>query len=122
MAFDQPNHRYNTQADPRPLKAGDMSKEPSLFTPQPVFTILMAIPNAQKADHNLTEGFSTTQKFLIHKNLICHYSPFFSAAFSSHFIEDQPQSMTFDDINPTVFGSIVHWLYHPNIATDVDIE
>jgi hypothetical protein len=42
-------------------------------------------------------------KFLVHKNLICYYSPLFSAAFNGNFIEGTTQSMTLD-VDKVGFG------------------
>jgi hypothetical protein len=49
-------------------------------------------------------------KFLIHKNLICYYSPFFATAFNGNFAEGTTQSMTLD-IDKDAFGVLVNWFY-----------
>lgn len=54
-------------------------------------------------------------KFLIHKHLICYYSPFFSAAFNSNFKEGLSQEMTLD-VNLKAFGLFVNWLYNQVIV------
>jgi hypothetical protein len=47
--------------------------------------------------------------------MICHYSPFFNAAFNSTMIEGQTQSMELDDIEADTFGLFVNWLYTQKI-------
>jgi hypothetical protein len=54
---------------------------------------------------------SSIQNFVVHKELICHFSPVFSAAFNSAFIEGETQRMTFIDIDAKPFGLLIHWLY-----------
>ncbi|PVH78672.1 hypothetical protein DL98DRAFT_590023 [Cadophora sp. DSE1049] len=107
MSFGQVNRRDVFSAESSSLlQHGTKSKVTSLFTPQPVVTILISIPHGNQFDRNLIDDQSTTQKFIVH----------------NQFVEGQTQSMTFDDINPAVFGSFVHWLYHQQVATDVGIE
>lgn len=66
-------------------------------TPQPLVTIKIGC----------------SEPFTIHKNIITHYSPFFSTAFNGQFLEGKTQSMKFedDDIDFTAFGTFVNWLY-----------
>jgi hypothetical protein len=42
---------------------------------------------------------------------MCHYSPFFEAAFNSAMAEGQTQSMELDDIEGATFGLFFNWLY-----------
>ncbi|KAH7304866.1 hypothetical protein BKA65DRAFT_560359 [Rhexocercosporidium sp. MPI-PUGE-AT-0058] len=102
------------------------TKEPSLFAPQPVVTILIIISGSQPQQGNgpptLMQALANTYKFIIHKNIICHHSPFFSAAFNSQFVEGQTQSMTLDDIDPVIFGSFVNWVYHQNVEADKGVK
>jgi hypothetical protein len=58
------------------------------------------------------------QTFIIHKDLICHYSPFFSAAFNGNFIEGTTQTMNLPDIDADIFGLLVHWLYTQQLDLD----
>ena len=47
----------------------------------------------------------------MHKNFICHYSPFFDAAFNnSNFVEGTTQTMDLD-ADPKVFALFVNWVY-----------
>ncbi|TVY89195.1 Kelch-like protein, partial [Lachnellula willkommii] len=55
------------------------------------------------------------QKFIIHKDLICHHSPFFRSAFNSRFMEGETQAMTLEDVDPAMFGAVVNWLYTQKI-------
>jgi hypothetical protein len=57
------------------------------------------------------------QEFKVHKNVACHYSPFFETAFKSQFIEGQTQSMTLEDVEGEVFGCMVHWFYTQKVET-----
>jgi len=51
------------------------------------------------------------QKFVVHKELICHSSPFFDRAFNGSFLEGQTQEMKLEDVEASRFGIFVHWLY-----------
>jgi hypothetical protein len=53
-------------------------------------------------------------KFIIHKNLISHHSPFFSAAFNGNFKEGLSQEMTLE-VDLTTFGIFSNWLYTQKI-------
>jgi hypothetical protein len=55
-------------------------------------------------------------KFVIHKAFICHYSPFFSAAFNGKFEEGNTQKMELDDVDPEVFGILANWLYTQEVS------
>jgi hypothetical protein len=57
------------------------------------------------------------QTFIIHKDLICYYSPF-STAFNSNFTEGSTQCMTLPDIDADSFGILVHWFYTQQIDLD----
>ncbi|TVY71419.1 Kelch-like protein [Lachnellula suecica] len=51
------------------------------------------------------------QKFVIHKSLVEHFSPFFEKAFNSDLAEGQTQEMRLPDVDADVFGIVVNWLY-----------
>jgi hypothetical protein len=51
------------------------------------------------------------ETFIVHKNLICHHSPFFEAVFNSSMKEGQTQTMTLEDVESGAFGLLVNWLY-----------
>lgn len=55
------------------------------------------------------------QSFQVHKNFICHYSPYFNAAFNGRFLEGTTQALDLDDTNPKVFSLFVTWLYTQQI-------
>jgi hypothetical protein len=61
------------------------------------------------------------QEYIIPKQLITFYSPFFDRAFNGTFLEGQTQTMTLgEDIPVDIFGLFVHWLYtrqlcHPGL-------
>ncbi|ESZ96728.1 hypothetical protein SBOR_2872 [Sclerotinia borealis F-4128] len=49
--------------------------------------------------------------FGVHKDLICHYSPYFNAAFTSGFEETRTGVMKLSTTEPEVFELFYHWLY-----------
>jgi hypothetical protein len=51
------------------------------------------------------------ETFVVHKNLICHHSPFFKTAFNSLIEEGRTQTMTLEDVEIGVFILLVNWLY-----------
>ncbi|TVY90520.1 hypothetical protein LAWI1_G006819 [Lachnellula willkommii] len=58
------------------------------------------------------------QEFLVHKEFICYYSPFFDTAFNGGFEEGVTQSIDILSVYPQVFGLFVHWLYTQNVVQD----
>jgi hypothetical protein len=61
---------------------------------------------------------SREHKFLIHKDFICYYSPFFSAAFNGSFNEGRTQIMMLEDVDPRAFGILVNWIYTQGVEID----
>jgi hypothetical protein len=55
---------------------------------------------------------------MVHKELICHYSSFFSTAFNSNFTETATKTMTLPDVDLDGFGLLVHWFYTQQIDLD----
>ncbi|CZR54723.1 uncharacterized protein PAC_04607 [Phialocephala subalpina] len=55
------------------------------------------------------------QKFVIHREYVCHYSPVLKAAFNSNFIEGQTGEYRLDDITHGTFNLLVQWLYHQKV-------
>jgi hypothetical protein len=51
------------------------------------------------------------ETFVVHKNLICHHSPFFEAEFNSLMKEGRTQTMALEDVESGVFGLLMNWLY-----------
>lgn len=72
--------------------------------PQPVITINVG-----------PEGEQET--FLIGDYTICQHSQFFDAAFNSRKDagEGDAESMTLEDVDPEVFGTLLHWAYFQKI-------
>ena len=62
------------------------------------------------------------QIFTINKAIICHYSPFFRAAFNSNFIEGETQSMRLEDVDANTFGLLQHWLYTQKVEDEDDAD
>jgi BTB/POZ domain len=60
------------------------------------------------------------ETFIIHKELICHYSPFFSVAFNSNskYAEGATQTMKLPDVDVENFGLFVQWVYNQQIDLD----
>jgi len=51
------------------------------------------------------------QDFLVHKNFITAYSPYFNAAFSGASIEGQTQRVELEGVDPEVFAIFINWIY-----------
>lgn len=49
--------------------------------------------------------------FSVHKDLICHHSPYFDAAFNGPFKESSDGQITLEEAAPFTFGLFLHWLY-----------
>lgn len=58
------------------------------------------------------------QEFQVHSNFLCNKSQFFSAAFQGGFAEAGAASMELLDVDPKIFGLLVHWCYAREIALD----
>jgi len=56
------------------------------------------------------------KKFSVHKDIIYYYSPFFDSAFNGQFEEGETQTMTLEDVEHSVFGLLVFWLYVGDMA------
>jgi len=50
------------------------------------------------------------EKVVLHKDFLCHYSPFFNAAFNGTFKEGLTQEMTLQ-ADTTAFGIVAAWFY-----------
>ncbi|TVY44557.1 hypothetical protein LOCC1_G003359 [Lachnellula occidentalis] len=55
-------------------------------------------------------------KFVVHREFICHYSPYFDAAFNGDFIEGQTQTLDLNDFWPTIFELFIDWIYTQNLC------
>ena len=58
------------------------------------------------------------QTFPIHKGHICHYSPFFDAAFNGTFAEAETQMVELYEVKPETFGIFVNWIYTQDIFSE----
>ncbi|PVH71819.1 hypothetical protein DL98DRAFT_89834 [Cadophora sp. DSE1049] len=87
------------------LSSMEKTEEPSLnlVDSQPIVTI------------HVTGGDYEKQSFQVHKNYICHYSPFFDVAFNGPFVEGQTQELDLTETSPFIFGTFVNWLYTQKI-------
>jgi len=54
------------------------------------------------------------EKVVLHKDFLCHYSPFFNAAFNGTFKEGLTQEMTLQ-ADTTAFGIVAGWFYSQKI-------
>ncbi len=70
---------------------------------------------------NVSSTDNETKPFQVHKNYICHYSPYFEAAFNGRFIEGETQVLDLDDTDPLVFGIFVNWLYTQTVVDEEGI-
>jgi hypothetical protein len=60
----------------------------------------------------------STETIPVHKNFICHYSPYFNALFKGGFIEGKTQFVELEDTPPAAFNIFVKWLYTQDIARE----
>jgi hypothetical protein len=58
------------------------------------------------------------QTFLIHKDLFCHKSPYFRAAFDGAFKKGVEQKLELDDVEPQTFAPLAAWVYTGTIEED----
>ena len=59
-----------------------------------------------------------SETFTVHKKFICHYSPYFDAAFNGNFIEGVTQKSEIEG-HPAVFSAFVSWIYTQKLEKDV---
>ncbi|KAF4630059.1 hypothetical protein G7Y89_g8080 [Cudoniella acicularis] len=99
------NDKSVNQAVPINLPASNQKRRPNLIGPQPMVTI------------HITSEASEPKTFLVHKNFICYYSPYFRTAFASNFIEGVTQELSLSnaDVDLKAFGIFVQWLYSPKL-------
>ncbi|KAF8848134.1 hypothetical protein BDZ45DRAFT_539644, partial [Acephala macrosclerotiorum] len=51
----------------------------------------------------------------IHKDVACHYSPVFKAAFNSKFTEGETQTYKLEDVGQRTVRLLIHWMYHQEL-------
>lgn len=56
--------------------------------------------------------------FIIHKDLLCHYSVYFKKAFNGEFREAAESLVELVDTDTTTFGVIVDWLYTQRVPNE----
>jgi hypothetical protein len=54
--------------------------------------------------------------FIVHKDFICFYSPYFKAALNSTFQEGVEHSVDLEDVEPTTFSLFINWVYRQRIV------
>ncbi|KAH9212761.1 hypothetical protein DL95DRAFT_391069 [Leptodontidium sp. 2 PMI_412] len=103
-----------------PIQAPDVvspvtkRKRPNLVGPQTIVKV-----NVHACGDGFIDGDETHhQSFPIHKNHICHYSPFFDAAFNGNFAEGESQEVDLYEVKPEIFGIFVNWLYTQEIMSE----
>lgn len=67
------------------------------------------------SDHDTSKAVDESfnnHTFTVHKEYLCFYSPFFNAAFNGKFQEASSQSVRLEDVDPAIFGLLVHWVYY----------
>jgi hypothetical protein len=57
------------------------------------------------------------QKFVVHKEFACHYSPVLKAAFNSNFIEGQTQTYRLEDTSVDALRLLLYWFYTQIVDT-----
>ncbi|KAN0116980.1 hypothetical protein V8E51_002957 [Hyaloscypha variabilis] len=87
--------------------ATEAKKKPPTFSSlsisQATVTVLIKSPSKPPTSNvfSLKSSSSAAEhKFVIHKDFICYYSPFFFAAFNGNFEEGRTQTMTLVDVDP----------------------
>jgi len=58
------------------------------------------------------------QTFLVNRDLALMASPVFRAAFTGPWIESRAGTMIFRDIDPELFGFVIHWMYSGGYVED----
>jgi len=58
-----------------------------------------------------SETLNQKQTFLVHKDFLCYYSPYFDAALNGRFAEGETQTIDLEDVHPKVFALFVQWLH-----------
>ncbi|TVY53584.1 hypothetical protein LCER1_G007375 [Lachnellula cervina] len=84
-------------------------KRPSFMGPQTMVKVNVSFEEDDKR-----------QEFLVYKEFICYYSPFFNAAFNGSFEEGATQSIDIVDVHRKVFGLFVNWIYTQNVVPEQD--
>ncbi|KAL5321134.1 hypothetical protein ACEPPN_011946 [Leptodophora sp. 'Broadleaf-Isolate-01'] len=85
-----------------PWTKKDRTKIPSLKNPQELATLCAG---------------KSGNKFVVHKDFACHYSPVLEAAFNGNFIEGQTQEYKFYDTGEEAIRLLVHRLYTQKLDT-----
>jgi hypothetical protein len=57
------------------------------------------------------ESDTEAEKFSVHKDFACFYSPVFKAAFNSTFVEGETQTYTLQDTTKEAVRALLHWFY-----------
>lgn len=91
----------------------------SLSTFKFIFLTYHSSPEAQSFVTIIVGKAPAKQEFRIHKTVTDYYSPdFFGRAFNSATIEGQTQTMTLEDVDPSLFGLIYNWLYTQKLVDE----
>lgn len=72
-------------------------------------------PQTMVTIHVKNENATKEQSFIVHKEFICYYSPFFDAAFNGSFIEGASQALDLEDVEPAIFALLVGWIYSQTV-------
>ncbi|KAL3422075.1 hypothetical protein PVAG01_06231 [Phlyctema vagabunda] len=80
-----------------------------------------AVPRTKKPNlgHDIVHVLVGTElkDFSIHKDIICHYSPFFKAAFTSDFQEGKSSIMKLPEQRTEVFEIFYQWIYYQTLES-----
>lgn len=60
-------------------------------------------------------GDGDSHTFVVHKEIICHHSPFFKAACTGHFREAEDRVVKLPDDRAELFDIFLQWLYSQNL-------
>lgn len=79
----------------------------------------MQMPNRTqfKTCASMSELFIGPEKirYVVHKDVLCNQSPFFSAALNGHFIEGETQQLDLPDCDIKTFDHVILWLYQQRL-------
>jgi len=82
---------------------------------------LMLISNYSDTVTIIAELNDDVESFLVHKELVYHYSPVLKAAFESPLIEGQSQVYKLDDTRPETVRLLIGWLYTQQLSGRIGI-
>ncbi|PVH85664.1 hypothetical protein DL98DRAFT_568007 [Cadophora sp. DSE1049] len=101
----------STSSQPTPLTPPTSSPSKSI-RPSKGSKVKSNIPTLKKPAQLVTlYAGQSKEKFVVHREFACRYSPVLDAAFKSDFVEGQTQEYRFEDTSEDAVRLLVHWFY-----------